>query len=246
MLDGNFRRSRDVFEFMNAVLTSEQLEILRRLDGCTLANAIEIFHERLRNEGFTDNSVHCQFPHLKPLLGYAATVKVRGSAPPTTDGRYPDRTDWWDYILSLPTPCVVVVQDVATKVGLGSLLGAVHINILRALGCVGAVTNGAVRDLPAAEKLGFPLFAGSVSVSHAYVHIVEFGTPVEIGGLKIQSGDLIHGDLHGVQTIPSNIAGKIPAAAAEIIAREQELIALCQSKDFSVEKLRAAIAKDRS
>jgi regulator of RNase E activity RraA len=135
---------------------------------------------------------------------------------------------------------------VATKVGLGSLLGAVHVNILRAFDCAGAVTNGAVRDLPAAEKLGFQLFAGSVSVSHAYVHIVEFGTPVEIGGLKIHSGDLMHGDLHGVQTIPAAIAVKVPLAAAEIIAREQELIALCQSKDFSVEKLRAAIAKDRS
>ncbi len=136
------------------------------------------------------------------MLGYAATVKIRGSAPPTAAGPYPDRTDWWDYILSLPAPRVVVVQDVATQVGLGSLLGAVHVNILRALGCVGAVTNGSVRDLPAAEKLGFHLFAGSISVSHAYVHIVEFGTPVEIGGLKIQSGDLLHGDLHGVQSIP--------------------------------------------
>jgi regulator of RNase E activity RraA len=231
---------------MNAMLTPGQLEILRRLDACTLANAIETFHARLRNEGFTDNSVHCQFPQLPPLLGYAATVKVRGSAPPTAERDYPDRTDWWDYILSLPAPRVVVVQDVATKVGLGSLLGAVHVNILRAFDCAGAVTNGAVRDLPAAEKLGFQLFAGSVSVSHAYVHIVEFGTPVEIGGLKIHSGDLMHGDLHGVQTIPAAIAVKVPLAAAEIIAREQELIALCQSKDFSVEKLRAAIAKDRS
>ena len=230
---------------MKAILTPEQLEILRRLDACTLANAIETFHERLRNEGFTDNSVHCQFPHLKPMLGYAATVKVRGSAPPTTSNNYSDRTDWWDYILSLPAPRLVVIQDVATKVGLGSLLGAVHVNILRALDCAGAVTNGAVRDLPAAEKLGFQLFAGSISVSHAYVHIVEFGTPVEIGGLKIESGDLLHGDLHGVQSIPSSIAGKIPRAAAEIIAREQELITLCQSKDFSIEKLRAAVAKDR-
>jgi regulator of RNase E activity RraA len=230
---------------MNAILTSEQLEILRRLDACTLANAIETFHARLRNEGFSDNSVHCLFPHLRPMLGYAATVKIRGSAPPTVDGRYPDRTDWWDYILSLPTPRVVVVQDVATKVGLGSLLGAVHVNILRALNCAGAVTNGSVRDLPSAEKLDFPLFAGSISVSHAYVHIVEFGTPVEIGGLKIESGDLIHGDLHGIQSIPSDIAGKIPLAAAEIIAREQELITLCQSKDFSLEKLRDVIAKER-
>ncbi|HAO81053.1 MAG TPA: hypothetical protein DCQ92_19205 [Verrucomicrobia subdivision 3 bacterium] len=230
---------------MNAILTSEQLEILRRVDACTLANAIETFHERLRNEGFADNSVHCLFPHLRPMLGYAATVKIRGSAPPTAASNYTDRTDWWDYILSLPAPRVVVVQDVATKVGLGSLLGAVHVNILRALGCAGAVTNGSVRDLPAAEKLDFPLFAGSVSVSHAYVHIVEFGTPVKIGGLKIESGDLLHGDLHGIQSIPSDIAGKIPAAAAEIISREQELIALCQSKDFSIEKLRDAIAKER-
>jgi len=231
---------------MNAILTSEQWEILRRLDACTVANAIETFDERLRNEGFTDSSVHCQFPQLPPMLGYAATVKVRGSAPPTADSRFPDRTDWWDYILALPAPRVVVVQDVATKVGLGSLLGAVHVNILRALGCVGAVTNGAVRDLPAAEKLGFQLFSGSVSVSHAYVHIVEFGTPVEIGGLKIESGDLVHGDLHGVQTIPASLAGKIPKAAAEIIAREQELITFCQSKDFSVEKLRDVIANGRS
>ena len=231
---------------MNTSLTSEQLEILRRLDACTLANAIEIFHERLRNEGFADSSVRCLFPHLRPMLGYAATVKVRGSAPPTAASNYPDRTDWWDYVLSLPAPRVVVVQDVATKVGIGSLLGAVHVNILRALGCVGAVTNGAVRDLPAAEKLEFPLFAGSVSVSHAYIHIVEFGTPVEIGGLKIQSGDLLHGDLHGVQTIPADLAGKIPLAAAEIIAREQELITLCQSKDFTMDKLRAAIAKQNS
>ena len=230
---------------MNPVLTREQLDILSHLDACTLANAIEIFQKRLRNEGFVDHTVHCLFPDLPPMLGYAATVKIRGSAPPTAAVPYSDRTDWWDYIQSVPAPRVVVVQDVASQVGLGSLLGAVHVNILRALGCVAAVTNGSVRDLPAAKKLGFNLFAGSVSVSHAYVHIVEFGASVEIGGLKIRSGDLLHGDLHGVQSIPSEVAGKIPQAAAEITAREQELITLCQSKDFSVEKLREAVAKDR-
>ena len=231
---------------MNPVLTSEQMEILRRLDACTLANAIETFHVRLRNEGFTDGSLHCLFPQLPPMLGHAATIKIRGSAPPTAAGIYTESTDWWEYILSLPAPRVVVVQDVATKPGLGSLLGAVHVNILRALDCVGAVTNGAVRSLPTAEKLGFQLFAGGVSVSHSYVHIIEVGGPVEVGGLKVQSGELIHGDLHGVQSIPSTIAGKIPAAAAEILAREQELVTLCQSKDFTVEKLRALINKERS
>ncbi len=229
---------------MNAPLTAEQLENLRRIDACTLANAIETFHKRLRNEGFSDSSLGCLFPKFPPIIGYAATVKIRGSAPPTADTSYPDRTDWWDYILSLPVPRIVVVQDVATKIGLGSLLGAVHVNILRALGCVGAVTNGSVRDVTAIENSGFQIYSGGICISHAYVHIVEFGMPVEVGGLKIVSGDLLHGDLHGVQTIPRDIADKIPPIAAQIASREQALIQLCQSKDFSPEKLRAALDKN--
>ncbi|MCX6926071.1 MAG: RraA family protein [Verrucomicrobia bacterium] len=224
----------------------EQLEALCRLDACTLANAIETFHHRLRNEGFMDSSIRCLFPRLPPMLGYAATVKIRGSAPPTADSLYPDRTDWWDYILSVPAPRVVVVQDVATELGLGALIGSVHMNILRALQCVGVVTNGAVRSLPAAESAGFQLFAGSVSVSHAYVHIIEIGTPVEIGGLKLQSGDLLHGDLHGVQSVPLEIAAQVPSVAAQIAASKQALIALCQSPDFSLAKLRAAIAREKA
>ncbi|HEX4348960.1 MAG TPA: RraA family protein, partial [Verrucomicrobiae bacterium] len=160
---------------MNPVLTSEKMEILRRLNGCLLADAIETFRVRLRNEGFTDGSLHCLLPQLPPMVGHAATLKIRGSAPPTAAGIYSENTDWWEYVLSLPAPRVLVVQDVATKPGLGSLLGAVHVNILRALDCVGAVTNGAVRSLPTAEKLGFQMFAGSVSVSHSYVHIIEVG-----------------------------------------------------------------------
>jgi regulator of RNase E activity RraA len=228
---------------MNSILTAEQLDVLRHLDGCTLADAIETFYIRLRDEGFADDSLRCLFPQFPPMLGYAATVKVRGSAPPMAAGYYPDRSDWWDYILSLPAPRILVVEDVATRVGFGALLGAVHMNIVRALGCVGAVTNGVVRDLPAAQHLGFALFSGGVSVSHAYIHIIEFGTPVEIGGATIKSGDLLHGDLNGVQTIPLTIAEKIPQAAAEIIARKKELIALCQSQDFSLEKLRSAVTK---
>jgi len=229
---------------MNSPLAPEQLESLRRLDACTLANAIETFHERLRNEGFMDHTIRCLFPGLQPMLGYAATVKIRGSAPPTTDGAYPDRTDWWDHIASQPAPRIVVIQDVATCPGLGALVGEVHMNILRALNCVGVVTNGSVRSIPAAERAGFHLFSGSVSVSHAYVHIIEIGTPVQIGGLKIRSGDLLHGDLHGVQSIPLDIAAQVPPIAARISARKRELVALCQSPEFSLERLRAAIAKE--
>jgi len=230
---------------MDAPLAPEQLEALRRLDACAIANAIETFHERLRNEGFMDNSIRCLFPRMRPMVGYAATIKIRGSAPPTAAGDYPQRTDWWDYIVSLPSPRVVVVQDLSTRPGLGSLVGVVHMNILMALHCAGVVTNGSVRNIPAAESAGFHFIAGSVTVSHAFIHIVEIGQPVQVGGLNIESGDLLHGDVHGVQAIPLCIAGQIPAVAGHIADKEQALIGLCRSPEFTLEKLRAAVGQQR-
>jgi regulator of RNase E activity RraA len=226
-------------------LTDAQLDALRRLDACTVANAIETFDQRLRNEGFVDHTVRSLFPEFPPMVGYAATVRIRGSSPPVAGGPYPDRTDWWNYVDSLPKPRVVVLQDVASKIGLASLVGEVHMTILRALGCVGVVTNGAVRDIPAARAAGFNYFAGCVSVSHGYVHIVDFGDPVEIGGLKIESGALLHGDLHGVQSVPVEIAGQIPEVAARVTAQKQALLALCRSPDFSLDKLRAAVTQSK-
>jgi regulator of RNase E activity RraA len=108
------------------------------------------------------------------------------------------------------------------------------------------VTNGSVRDIPAAESAGFHYFAGSVAVSHAYVHVVDVGRPVEMGGLTIRSGDLLHGDLHGVQSVPLDIAGQIPPVAARIAAQEQALIELCRSDGFTLDKLRAMLASNRT
>lgn len=227
---------------MSTPLSPEQLESLRSLDACTLANAIETFHKRLRNEGYMDASVRCLFPKLPPVIGHAVTVKIRGSEPPMSGREFLDRTDWWDYIVSLPAPRFVVIQDTASRIGAGSLIGAVHMNILRALQCTAVVTNGSVRDIPAAEQAGFQLFAGSVCVSHAYVHIVEFGGAVEVGGLTVKSGDLLHGDLHGVQSIPAEIAAEIFDVAVELNAQKDRLISLCQSGDFSIQKLRATMA----
>ncbi len=228
---------------MNPPHTPEELAALRTFDTCTLANAIETFRVRLRNEGFGSGTSRCVFPKMAPMVGYAATIKIRGSSPPTTGAAtYVEQTDWWDYILSLPAPRVVVVQDVSYAPGRGALLGEVHVNILRALGCVGAVTNGSVRDIPAIEKLGFQFFASGLSVSHSYVHIVEMGHSVQIDGLTIESGDLVHGDLHGFQTIPRETVSRLPEMAANIVAREKALIALAQSPNVSVETLKAAVA----
>jgi regulator of RNase E activity RraA len=222
-------------------LTPETIEAIRRLDACTVANAIESFNVRLRNEGFADNSVRCQFPRLAPMVGYAVTLRTRGANPPTGAATYIDRTDWWDYVLTIPEPRVLVIQDASSRPGLGALLGEVHAAILQALGCVGAVTNGSVRDLRAVEDRGFHFFASGPAVSHSYVHVVEAGGPVEVGGLPVRSGDLLHGDLHGVQAIPIEVAARLPAVAAAHLERDGALISLCRSPGFTLARLRAAI-----
>jgi len=231
---------------MDSTLSSEHLEALRELDSCTISNAIETFDVRLRNEGFADNRLRCLLPQLLPLVGYVVTARIRCSNPPTARHSYFDRTDWWNHLLKIPAPRIVVIQDVDDRAGLGSLLGEVHISILKALGCVGAVTNGSVRDLPAIEAAQFQVFAGSIAVSHAYAHFIDFGTPVEIAGLKINPGDLLHGDRHGLVAIPPHLAADLPAVAARMKEKEQRIITLCNSTDFSLERLREVIAEYRT
>jgi 4-hydroxy-4-methyl-2-oxoglutarate aldolase len=223
-------------------LEPAQLEQLRVLDSCTIANAIETFDIRLRNQGFADSSVHCMFADLPRMVGYAATARVRTSAPPMEGHSYFYRLDWLEHILSIPAPRILVLEDMDTLPGLGSFVGDVHANILQALGCIGLVTNGAVRNLPEARALGFQMFAGNVSVSHAFAHVFDYGSPVDVGRMEVRPGDLIHGDLHGVQTVPLEIAETIPAVAREMNGQEKRVIELCHSADFTVAKLRAAVS----
>src|ERR1700730_9031537 len=148
-------------------LTQAQLDQLGRLDSSAVANAIETFDVRLRNRGFADTSVHCIFEDYPPMVGYAATVRVRTSEPPMEGHSYYYRLDWLDHLLSVPPPRVLVMEDLDGLPGLGAFIGDVHANILFALGCVGLVTNGAVRNLPEAQLINFQMFAGNLSVSHA-------------------------------------------------------------------------------
>jgi 4-hydroxy-4-methyl-2-oxoglutarate aldolase len=218
------------------------LEELRRLSTCVVASAIEMFRVRMPNTGFADSTIRCMFADRPPMVGYAATARIRSSNPPMEGhGYYYERTDWWDHILSIPLPRVVVIEDADDPPGLGAFIGEVNANILLALGCLGLVTNGSVRDLGDVGLTRFQMFAGNVSVSHAYAHVFDFGDVVSVGGLEVRPGDLIHGDRHGVQTIPLEVAGKVPAAASEILQHRQHVIELCRSSEFSVSKLRKAI-----
>ncbi len=226
------------------VLTPEQLEAIRRFDTCTIANAIESFGVRLRNEGFTRPGLRSMCGPDDRVIGYAATFRVKSSDPPVTGGRFVDRTDWWGEMERLPRPRIAVFESINGSAGTGACVGEVHAAILKAFGCNGVVTDGSVRDLPGIRKLGFPTFAVSASVSHSFMHIVEFGGPIAVLGLSVQEGDLLYADCHGVISIPLEIAAELPEVAERMHRRDRQIVELCQAADFSADRLLEAIREE--
>lgn len=224
-----------------SVLTPELVDRYRRLDGPSVSNAIETFELRLRNEGFADGRLRCVFPEKPAVIGHAVTARIRCASPPPVGHSYHDRTDWWSYIVSVPAPRIVVVQDVDERAGLGAFVGDVHAHILHALGCVAYATNGTVRDLDAVRALGFQLFAAGPAVSHAFAHIVDFAQPVEVGGLAVATGDLLFGDGSGLLSIPDAIVDRIPDAIDRMHTQEAHVMAFCRSPQFSIDGLRTLV-----
>lgn len=213
-------------------LDSAVLEALRGYDSPTLSNAIETFDVRPRDVGFASNDVRCMFPGLGVMVGYAATatIRARGKAAGNPE-------PLWNHVQAMPAPRVVVVQDLDEPPAHGALWGEVMANTFTALGCVGAVTDGCVRDLDEARAIGFHFFARGPGVSHAYVRVESVGEPVTVGGLAVGPGDLIHADQHGVLLIPKDIAAELPAAADRVIAAEQKFISWVRSPDFDPGRL---------
>jgi regulator of RNase E activity RraA len=227
------------------LLTEEELNALRQLETCVVANAIETFNVRLHNTGYTDGHIRSMFPDAPPMVGYAVTARLSSGEPPIGGGTFRDRGDFWNRVLQGPAPRILVLQDMDNPPGRGAFVGDMHAAILQALGCVGHLTNGAVRELPAVKAMGFQLCAASVAVSHAYAHIFDIGATLTVDGMEVRPGDLLHGDQRGVLTIPANVAVAIPKVAAGLQRAEQKVIEFCRSGEFSVGKL-GDVMKKRS
>lgn len=189
------------------------------------------------------SDIRCIFPDLGVMVGHAATARIMADEP-AVEGHQVSRLDWWDYLQEIPKPRVVVIQDL-DRVVKGAYWGEQNANIHKALGCLGVITDGGVRDLDEMQALGFHAFAAHVLVSHAYVHLVDFGIPVRVGGLTVSPGDLLHGDKHGVTVIPPPIAAEVASAAARLERQERQIIELCQSPDFTIEALKERWKKIR-
>ena len=223
-------------------LTADELDALRGFTSPTISNAIETFDVRSRSEGFMDASVRCMFPDLGGMIGYAVTAKIAAREKPQTSLAY---GDMFDAMAGVPKPLVVVIEDLDWPHPIGSYWGEVNGSIYKGMGCVGLVTNGGVRDLDEVVETGFHFFASCVLVSHAYVHLEEVGTPVSVGGLTVSPGDLLHGDKHGVVSIPNDIAGEVAAASADVERRERPIIDFARSSEMSAEGLRDLFSRER-
>lgn len=224
----------------HAPLAPEDLERLRAITSPTISNAIETFNVRPRNQGFMGPEIKCIYPNKPAMVAYAATCVVSARAPAGDKPRV-SIADLWEHILSVPEPRVMVVRDLDYPNPIGSFWGEVNANMHKAMGCIGTITAGGVRDLDEVERLGFYYFASHILVSHAYVHVMDIGTPLEVGGLIVKPGDLLHGDKHGVINIPLEIAAKVPEAAKRVEENERRIIQLCQTPGMTPEKFRQAM-----
>ncbi len=219
-----------------SILDETQLDALRRYNTPTISNAIELFNLRPRQTGFLPHTIRCLLPDLGPIVGYAVTSRTRASKPAPDEPPGDLLGNYLRYVASQPGPLVAVGEDLDDPPGLGAQFGEVTATIHQKLGCVGHITSGCPRDLDEVRALGFQLFGLNPCVSHAYVRLVEFGTPVRIGGVEIHPGELIHADKHGVCLIPAEAAPRLALACAEVERRERPLLEICRSADFSLER----------
>jgi regulator of RNase E activity RraA len=223
-------------------LSSEEIAALRKITSPTIANAIETLHVRPRETGVTNSGLRCLFPEFGAMVGYACTAAIL-SGQPAASRRRVTRTDYWEYTSKSPRPCVTVVQDLSETCG-GAYWGEVNANIHLALGSIGVLTNGAVRDLEEVRATGFHLFASAVSVSHGFAHLEDFNRPVKVFGMLVNPGDLVHVDRHGAVIIPREIAREVAAAAREVEDAERLIIGVCKSPEFSIPQLDTLVTPD--
>ena len=220
---------------------SALFEQLKNFDTPTIANALEIAAGRRSTEGFTRKTVLAAKPKLKPIVGYARTAMIRSATPFDPHTRREKLLAYYDYVGQPKQPSIAVIQDIDHAPGLGAFWGEVNTNIHWGLGCVGALTNGSMRDLEMMQPR-FQCLAASLSPSHAWVHVVEFGIKVDVCGLFVSDGDIVHADHHGAVVIPADLLEKIPAAIDLMARKEKVLLDAAKAPGFNIEKLRAAMA----
>ena len=217
------------------------LKITSKYDTPTMCNAMDVILGTRTATGFTSNSVVAAQTSSKPIVGFAKTAKIRALSPPLKSQKEINdiRMQYYEYIVKDEKNPVVVIEDTDYPNCIGAFWGELNVAVHKGLKIKGTVTNGLLRDLGMLDT-GYQVVAGGVGPSHAYVHLTELDTPVNILGLEIKPGDFIHADQHGAMTVPSKYLDALPQALDLVIRREVPILKAARKKDFNIEKLKKA------
>jgi 4-hydroxy-4-methyl-2-oxoglutarate aldolase len=221
---------------MTERMSVEQIAALRAIDTPTVCNAIERFGVRGRVEGFTGMDIRCLTPELGTMVGYAITVTVDS----TTPGVPYDKAAWEGWLRAMadaPKPGVLVFKDVGPLPRKSAHLGEVMGTIARRLGVVGIVCDGGLRDIQELRRLDLHCFALGLVPSHGNPRLIDVNVPVQMDGVRIEPGDLLHGDANGVTIVPLVIAGQVAEAAARVREEEAALLTYVKGPEFTLEGL---------
>jgi regulator of RNase E activity RraA len=208
---------------------------LRLFDTPTVWNALTTLRGH-STQGLTLGPLVVSDPAMR-MVGYAVTATMTSDRPAALSQAEKDeiRYAYYRMVNSGPAPRIVVMQDVGAQPGLGAIWGEVHAAIHAGLGCIGVITNGAVRDLDALD--GFPILAGSICLGNGFTQIRSLAEPVEVFGLRITPGDVVHADRHGAMTIPREYLSALPEAIERLLSKERRMIGAARAPDFDAEAL---------
>lgn len=213
------------------------IDYLATVDAPTLSNAIEMLKLRPRGEGFTPLQIRALFPEFGRMCGYAVTAQVETVTESNNQGAE-QFIELYGAVAQSAKPAIVVFQELGGHPDCAAHCGEVMATIFKRLGAVGLVSDCAVRDVPEVRAMGFHYFARGAVASHSSFRIVRVGVPVQVQGLAIHTGELLHGDENGLLLVPEGIETTLPQAVDAVRKRERRLMDWVRSDDFSAERLR--------
>ena len=219
---------------------TELIAFLKSVDTATLANAAELLNLRPRSEGYASLDLKCLFPDFGPMVGYAVTAQVETvtlGAPKSEEAF----VELFEAVERSPKPAVVVLQEIGGDRDRATHAGEIMASIFTRLGAIGLVSDCGVRDLTAVRKLGFHYFARGAVASHAHYRIVRSSVPVEIEGMTIRPGDMLHGDENGLITVPEPGRERLPELVEAILSKERALLEFVGGSEFTASKLRGRL-----
>ena len=201
-------------------LSHAELLQLKRWNTPTIYNGWEqITAHDVTAAGINLEETRDFMPQMGPMVGHAVTLVIEPSSP-DHKRRAGAWDEWRRHVAGIDGPKIVVVQDLDKPRVIGSFWGEVNANTHRALGCVGTITDGAIRDLDEMTNAGFKAIARRLCVGHAHVTPISWGEPVTVFGQLIRPGQLIHADKHGFLAIPPEDEPRLLEAATFMDANE--------------------------